>query len=74
MSLEVGDSMNVTKKNISQNFTGKIIRIKNELVMPRFPTYGTEIKYFIKFDMNSYKSILLHGWQIYCYIFTPFLI
>lgn len=68
MSLEVGDIVNVTKIDKSPHFTGKIIRINNELVMPRFLQYGSEIKYFIKFDINSYKSILLQGWQIYCYI------
>lgn len=68
MSFEVGDTVNIKKRDTSPNFTGKIILINYELIVPRFPQHGVEIKYFIKFDGNSYKSILLNGWQIYCYI------
>lgn len=70
MSHEVGDIVNVIdNREVSSNFTGKIIVINYELIIPRSPQHGKEIKYFIKFDVKSYKSILLKGWQIYCYIF-----
>jgi len=69
MSHEVGDIVDIIdNRSMSEHFTGKIMYINYELVIPRAPQYGQEIKYFIKFDAKLYKSLLLKGWQIYCYI------
>ena len=67
-SFRSGDTVTILDRSTNQSFLGTIARIDNELKIPRMPQYGFEIRYFIKFDEASYKTILLQGWYIYAYV------
>lgn len=67
-SFRLGDAVTILDRDTNQSFLGKIAIIDINLKMPRMPQYGFEIRYFVKFDEASYKTILLKGWHIYAYV------
>jgi len=70
MAFKRGDIVTITDMTSTNHppFKGKIDFVTEEPITRGMSQYGFETNYFVKLDPSLYKSILLQGWQIYCYI------